>query len=97
MLKVRYPLFWTMTYDSDLFLPSSRLYHRFGEFFKPLLRFITYIMDTFQVYDYLLTFEDEVEFMWEGRWNVLKIVFFLNRYLPFADCVVGLVGGYPAF
>ncbi|KLO05494.1 hypothetical protein SCHPADRAFT_724738 [Schizopora paradoxa] len=36
------------------------------------------------VYDYLLTLREEVRFMWLRRMTFGKILFFLNRYLPFA-------------
>ncbi|KLO15293.1 hypothetical protein SCHPADRAFT_275542 [Schizopora paradoxa] len=36
------------------------------------------------VYDYLLTLREEVRFMWMRRMTFGKMLFFLNRYLPFA-------------
>ncbi|TDL28163.1 hypothetical protein BD410DRAFT_348382 [Rickenella mellea] len=37
------------------------------------------------VWDYLSTFSNEVEFIWPSRWSVAKFLFFLNRYLVFAE------------
>jgi len=39
------------------------------------------------VYDFLLTFSDEVEFMWRRGWTLLNIIFFINRYFPFVDAI----------
>ncbi|TFY50629.1 hypothetical protein EVG20_g11413, partial [Dentipellis fragilis] len=41
-----------------------------------------------QVYDYCLTFSDEVELIWYSRWSVTKVLFFLNRHVPFVDIVI---------
>lgn len=38
-----------------------------------------------QVYDFLLSFPDEVNLIWPSRWNLIKVLFFLTRYLPFLD------------
>ncbi|TDL19162.1 hypothetical protein BD410DRAFT_446818 [Rickenella mellea] len=40
---------------------------------------------TMLVYDYVITFEREVKLAWMRRWKWGKIVFMLNRYLPFLD------------
>ncbi|KZO97688.1 hypothetical protein CALVIDRAFT_57756 [Calocera viscosa TUFC12733] len=45
---------------------------------------------TLQGYDYLLTLQDEVDFVWFAQWNAGKILFYLNRYLPFMDIPVHL-------
>ncbi|TDL23408.1 hypothetical protein BD410DRAFT_159532 [Rickenella mellea] len=37
------------------------------------------------VYDYLFTFEREVVHVWTQKWTWGKILFILNRYLPFCD------------
>ncbi|KAF5319389.1 hypothetical protein D9619_008525 [Psilocybe cf. subviscida] len=37
------------------------------------------------VWDYFLTFGLEVQHIWKSRWNVIKVVFLLQRYLPFFD------------
>ncbi|THH09951.1 hypothetical protein EW145_g1647 [Phellinidium pouzarii] len=44
------------------------------------------------VYDvFFVTFEQEVvTLVWPSRWNLGKILFFLNRYLPFADTFLSL-------
>ncbi|KAF8918965.1 hypothetical protein CPB85DRAFT_1279601 [Mucidula mucida] len=35
------------------------------------------------VYDYALTFADELNLIWPARWNLGKVLFFLTRYPPF--------------
>ncbi|KZP25105.1 hypothetical protein FIBSPDRAFT_1041606 [Athelia psychrophila] len=40
------------------------------------------------VYDYILTFNSEVTLIWGEPWKLLKILFLLSRYLPFADTTV---------
>ncbi|KZP25113.1 hypothetical protein FIBSPDRAFT_820999 [Athelia psychrophila] len=37
------------------------------------------------VYDYILTFNSEVTLIWGEPWKLLKVLFLLSRYLPFAD------------
>ncbi|KAG1837681.1 hypothetical protein C8R48DRAFT_622720 [Suillus tomentosus] len=38
---------------------------------------------TLLVYDLLTTFGEEVEYFWSGPWSLSRVLFFLNRYLPF--------------
>lgn len=38
---------------------------------------------TLLVYDLLTTFGEEVEYFWSGPWSISRVLFFLNRYLPF--------------
>lgn len=37
------------------------------------------------VFDYLITFSDEVEFIWNGKMSTVKALFYITRYLPFFD------------
>ncbi|KAJ7577253.1 hypothetical protein C8J56DRAFT_369732 [Mycena floridula] len=37
---------------------------------------------TFLVYDILLSFDEEVRFIWTKRWNLVKCVYFFIRYFP---------------
>ncbi|EJC98748.1 uncharacterized protein FOMMEDRAFT_170954 [Fomitiporia mediterranea MF3/22] len=37
------------------------------------------------VYDYLLTFEDELVLIWDSTWSLAKGLFLATRYLPFID------------
>lgn len=39
------------------------------------------------VYDYFLTLGMEVEFVWSSRWGFMKVLYLLQRYLPFLDSV----------
>ncbi|KAL5514110.1 hypothetical protein ACEPAG_2871 [Sanghuangporus baumii] len=46
---------------------------------------------TLLVYDvFFVTFDREVALVWTSRWNLGKILFFLNRYLPFFDTFLSL-------
>ncbi|KAF5326998.1 hypothetical protein D9619_004739 [Psilocybe cf. subviscida] len=43
------------------------------------------------VWDYILTFELEFEHIWKAKWNVIKVVYLVQRYLPFIDsCYLGM-------
>ncbi|THH07271.1 hypothetical protein EW145_g3493 [Phellinidium pouzarii] len=48
------------------------------------------IIATF-VYDWLLTFQDEIELIWRAEWTLGKVVFLLTRYLAFVDPAVFVV------
>ncbi|PPR00253.1 hypothetical protein CVT24_005021 [Panaeolus cyanescens] len=39
------------------------------------------------IYDWFLTFEMEVALVWKSNWNFMKVLFLLQRYMPFADTV----------
>ncbi|KAG2144505.1 hypothetical protein DEU56DRAFT_732713 [Suillus clintonianus] len=45
---------------------------------------------TLLVYDLLTTFGEEVEYFWSGPWSISRVLFFLNRYLPFI-AMIGLI------
>lgn len=47
-----------------------------------------------QIYDWLLTFDLEVAFVWGSRWNFLKVMYFLNRYDIVFDLVLVYLGEY---
>lgn len=43
------------------------------------------------VWDYLVTMGMEIELVWTSRWNAIKILFLIQRYLPFLDtCILTL-------
>lgn len=42
---------------------------------------------TLLVYDLLTTFGEEVEYFWSGPWSLSRVLFFLNRYLPFVAMI----------
>ncbi|OJA17249.1 hypothetical protein AZE42_12567, partial [Rhizopogon vesiculosus] len=35
---------------------------------------------TFLVYDYFLTLDDEISYIWNSPWTVVKVLFLVNRY-----------------
>ncbi|KAJ8502959.1 hypothetical protein ONZ45_g11282 [Pleurotus djamor] len=48
---------------------------------------------TFLTWDYAITFSDEVELFWSGRWNnPMRILFFINRYQAFAWQILHTIG-----
>jgi len=40
------------------------------------------------VYDYMLTLDSELLLIWSSRWNLVKALFLLVRYMPFIDMVL---------
>lgn len=40
------------------------------------------------VYDYAITFGMEVELIWMSPWNVMKILYLIQRYMPFVDSAI---------
>jgi len=38
-------------------------------------------------WDYILTFEMEVYFIWKSKWNFMKGLYFFQRYLPFTQLI----------
>jgi hypothetical protein len=40
------------------------------------------------IYEYFLTFRREVELVWLSRWNIIKVLFLAQRYLPIVDAVL---------
>ncbi|KAF8995947.1 hypothetical protein BDQ17DRAFT_967115 [Cyathus striatus] len=45
---------------------------------------------TFLGYEYLLTFDLEVNFIWKSNWNIMKMLFIFTRYIPFFVATMGL-------
>ncbi|KAF8659938.1 hypothetical protein AX16_001674 [Volvariella volvacea WC 439] len=39
------------------------------------------------VYDYALTIGMEVDLVWWSEWNVVKVLYLIQRYMPFADAI----------
>ncbi|PPQ82885.1 hypothetical protein CVT24_007844 [Panaeolus cyanescens] len=39
------------------------------------------------LWDYFLTFSAEVDLVWNSKWNTMKVLFLVQRYMPFADSV----------
>lgn len=45
------------------------------------------------VYDLLLTIADEIELIWFARWNLLKVLYLFQRYMPLVDTVTLVLYG----
>ncbi|TFY67584.1 hypothetical protein EVG20_g3890 [Dentipellis fragilis] len=43
-----------------------------------------------QLYDYFLNLPDEIDLIWESRWNAIKVAYLLNRYVAFGNIAVGI-------
>ena len=37
------------------------------------------------LWDYILTFEMEVDLVWKSKWNFMKGLYLFQRYLPFIE------------
>ncbi|KAF5363312.1 hypothetical protein D9756_000205 [Leucocoprinus leucothites] len=46
---------------------------------------------TILILDWLLTFDLEVSLVWKSRWNIMKGLYLLARYLPFVDVTLALL------
>jgi len=42
------------------------------------------------VYDYMFTLDSELLLIWSSRWNLVKALFLLIRYMPFIDMVFSI-------
>ncbi|PPQ90722.1 hypothetical protein CVT25_005030 [Psilocybe cyanescens] len=54
------------------------------------LRFVSYfdvIAAALYIWDYFITLDMEVDLVWRSKWNFMKCLFLVQRYLPFADTV----------
>ncbi|KAF8584982.1 hypothetical protein K439DRAFT_1095261 [Ramaria rubella] len=81
---------------SYLFL-SLCAYHVLFEWFAGLFNFVTYWVAGHRVacgallaFEYLLTLDREIFYVWGSKWSLGKIIFFLNRYGPVADTVLAI-------
>ncbi|KAF4610325.1 hypothetical protein D9613_010452 [Agrocybe pediades] len=63
------------------------------EDFSPIVGFVTLSALIAQTWDVLIYLTDEVEFIWRGRFNAIKAIYLLSRYLVFFSELVyfGLV------
>ena len=43
------------------------------------------ILISSKAYDYCLTFSQELLFVWTSRWSLVRVLYVLNRYMPFID------------
>jgi len=55
-----------------------------------MVAYFNFIGSTMFIYDYFLTLPSEVNLVWPAPWNLMKVLFIVTRYLPFADVVVHL-------
>ncbi|KAH7921316.1 hypothetical protein BV22DRAFT_1038785 [Leucogyrophana mollusca] len=43
------------------------------------------------IYDWFLTFDDELTYIWNCPWNLIKVLYLITKYLPFIDTAVMVV------
>ncbi|KLO17903.1 hypothetical protein SCHPADRAFT_146784 [Schizopora paradoxa] len=55
-----------------------------------LMKYSNFFTVTMLVYDYMLTFGDEVRLIWPWEWRVGKILYIATKYSPFVDVPVFL-------
>ncbi|KAF9443562.1 hypothetical protein P691DRAFT_778801 [Macrolepiota fuliginosa MF-IS2] len=46
------------------------------------------------IFDWLLTFEMEVSYIWQAPWNMMKVLYLFSRYLAFIDVTVAIIFGF---
>ena len=39
------------------------------------------------IWDYMLTFRMEIDFVWKSKWTFMKGLYLFQRYVPFIDTV----------
>ena len=52
---------------------------------------------TLLIYDYILTLPMEVSLIWRAKWTVMKVLYVIQRYLPFEDTVIVLLHCTPFY
>jgi hypothetical protein len=45
-----------------------------------------------QVYDFVITFSQEADYIWRRKWTFVTLLFMTTRYLPFVDIVFVSIG-----
>jgi len=58
---------------------------------KQTVTYVDLVAATLVIYDYVLTFRDEVELVWSTKWNIGKVLFVATRYPAFADTAMVLL------
>ena len=48
---------------------------------------------TMFLWDYILTFDMEVDLVWKSKWNSMKGLYLLQRYLPFTELIWFVLSG----
>jgi hypothetical protein len=86
---------WILDLYSSCWCPSSDrnfsvccfISHTWTEDTHDLTTVIAICLAVF-IYDYFLTFTREVELVWLSQWNIIKVMFLTQRYLPIVDVVL---------
>ncbi|TFK33424.1 hypothetical protein BDQ12DRAFT_715821 [Crucibulum laeve] len=51
-------------------------------------RYINVASIAILIFDWCLTFELECSLIWSAKWNIVKALFLITRYLPFFDAII---------
>ncbi|KAF9791192.1 hypothetical protein BJ322DRAFT_1104854 [Thelephora terrestris] len=65
-----------------LLFPSPVRPERFDAFLRFTIKLLLIALQCLWMYDYLLTFGDEVQYAWHGRKTWIFALFVANRYIP---------------
>lgn len=74
-------LCYHLTRESSILERSNRLFHA---------------LTSCQLYDYAITFVDEVNYVWKQSFSLVTLLFLLSRYLPFFDTFALSLCSYPS-
>jgi len=55
-----------------------------------IVRFTAVATVAVLVYEYIITLDDEVKHMWSTRLTLGRVLFFMNRYLPFISTIINV-------
>ncbi|KDR82178.1 hypothetical protein GALMADRAFT_264430 [Galerina marginata CBS 339.88] len=58
-----------------------------GAFAEERLRSFSVAASTLLVWDILLTLDKEVDMVWKADWNLMKVLYLFQRYLPIVDTI----------
>ncbi|RPD64480.1 hypothetical protein L227DRAFT_330113 [Lentinus tigrinus ALCF2SS1-6] len=72
--------------------PTALNYAESDQALVQLLKYAGMASSTYLVVDYAETIDDEVTLIWPSRWNMMKLIFLVNRYSPFFDHAITVSG-----
>ncbi|KAH7929204.1 hypothetical protein BV22DRAFT_1029838 [Leucogyrophana mollusca] len=58
---------------------------------KELMKYLGAIAVTILIYDYVLTLDLELRFVWSGPWSAMKGLYLFTKYLPFIDVTLMVI------
>ncbi|OAX31157.1 hypothetical protein K503DRAFT_806319 [Rhizopogon vinicolor AM-OR11-026] len=58
------------------------------EVYEPVARRLGVAAATIFIWDFVITFDDEVSILWGTRWSTSRTLFFINRYYSLAAIII---------